>query len=459
MGLDLIYTYKKLIPRFMLVFVFFFVAMVVPLFVFNAPSWYLFWLFGVSAVFIGYLVLEFRRASRLAKGLVQNVPVLDLSRAIYWLSIICAGEGTFSLGGYQYWENVEKVSSLIGGNTLEEWRGMANGYALPRARTMYKLGALLFLCFPLIFALELLHFSFSVSISILAVVLLALMAVAAKFSSYLKVMKIMASDSSVKKATELLMNELINWASAKTNKPIKLVSARGISNEHTRFTGSLLGFSIIEITPVGTSSTSPGLLQQAPKGLSTFKKRIISIAIYVTPAALIAYFLVFNSIQKGIAKNSTLPLFVTFMGIFMIALIEYFLYSQGPLMFGLIKGDVSLTDFIKMIKRSGNGMMFRLSQDPMFKKRIEFFLEIYKQKSVKDEQIPEQMRLWINSETTQPPELGYLNFSQGQVQLTEKGKEFAELLVKKLEKTKNLQRLYQERLERLTPPHKTLSDS
>jgi hypothetical protein len=385
-------------------------------------------IFGILFIFLG---VEYFRSTQLVKGAIGSVKISDLTKAIYWLSTINSRKGNFSLGGYHYWRNVENVTKTLGGKLHEEWQGIVSKYKLSVSRKIYVLFAIPLLCMPIILVVIIIDFPFSLTAPIMGLILAIVMGVLFLTGSHLRTLKNMATDPEVKRTTNYLLHELISWTSANSNKPIRVIAA-GNAYPNTRSAGSLFGFLIIEITPMSGDFLKIEETQPSPIGVPFHRKGIVSLLIYVIPAVLMGYFLVFRSIQRVIEKASFDSIVFAILSISVLVFFELALYWYIPIFRGMLRGDISPSDFALAARRFTKGMLKSYSEDPMFKQRINFILETYRRNRLKTEEISESIRLWIKKDSEQPPQLRYFVLSHDSVELTNKGKELAEILMKKL---------------------------
>lgn len=246
MGADVIYTYRKLLPR-MLVFIMLWVVTLFVPFMLNLPPWSLFWFVGDFAIFSLYICFEFRRASKLVKGTIDDVLISDLTKAIYWLSIV--GSKKVPSQQFFYSGNVTKVVNLIGGKCQTNWDEILRKYRLPnRTQNLLILGGLIISPFGILLAqvlnLEFLSWIFT------GLALLLLLTFSIEYKKGKESIEALVRSDEATKTTRWLAQELIFLASERAKKPLRVMLEEG-NYSSIKIVGSIFGTAIAEIEPKG----------------------------------------------------------------------------------------------------------------------------------------------------------------------------------------------------------------
>jgi hypothetical protein len=245
MGADVIYTYRKLLPRMLVILVLLSGSAFVP-FVFNLPPWAPLWFVADFALVFTYIALEFYHASRLVTGRIEDVAISDLGKAIYWLSIV--GSRKVPSGQeFRYYGNVTKVADGIGGNLKLEWQEVLRKSHLPNPITSICLLIGIFICLSgivlaLFLSIEPLTWIIFVPMAILFIV----------FSNTHKkgregVESLIKSVESTQTACRLAQ-ELISWVSPRISRPLKVMLAEDVYSQ-VSIVGTIFGSSVAEIQP------------------------------------------------------------------------------------------------------------------------------------------------------------------------------------------------------------------
>lgn len=244
MGADVVYTYKKLLPRMLVVLILWSVSVFIP-FIFNLPPWTPFWFMADFAIGFAYIVIEFRRASKLVKDAIENVSVSDLTKAIYWLSIVSSRKVPSSQD-FRYHGSVTKVVHKIGGNFNNAWQEFLKEYNLPNPMmSIYVLIGIFVCTFGIVLA-EFLNTAFSWIFLVPIVILFIAFSIIHKKERE-NVESLIASEQSTKKA-RWLAQELIFWVSERTTKPVKVMLAED-NYSNVRIADTVYGAAVAEIEP------------------------------------------------------------------------------------------------------------------------------------------------------------------------------------------------------------------
>jgi hypothetical protein len=246
MGADVIYQYKRLLPRMLIFIVLWLISIFVPLFMFGMQSWFLPWLVGDFLIMLIYIGLEYLHMSKLVKGTIGNVSISDLTKAIYWLSI--AGTGKTPLGqGFFSYKNVSNVVNRIGGDLKTEWEQIREKYRLLNPRKYMLLIISLFLCS---FGILLAHFLDInlVSWCLAAAALILILALGLANKKMHDTVETLIKDKSTAWKTRWMTQELLNWVSDRTAKPLQVMLAED-NYSGIKVTGSVFASVIVEIQP------------------------------------------------------------------------------------------------------------------------------------------------------------------------------------------------------------------
>jgi len=136
MGEDLIYTYRKMIPHMFIAVIGGVIGMAIVIMSSSRIETTLFWALFVAVWGCAFMAIavEAFRATRIIKGSIEDLPVPDITHALYWLSVICSGNASFSMGGINYWKNVDNVVNKIGGEYKAMWQSIVKQYKMPSTK-------------------------------------------------------------------------------------------------------------------------------------------------------------------------------------------------------------------------------------------------------------------------------------------------------------------------------------
>jgi len=246
MGADVIYTYKKLLPRMFVILLLWSLSVFVP-FVFDLPPWAPFWFAADFTIIFVYLVIEFRHASKLVKGTIENVPISDLTKAIYWLSIIGARKMP-STEDFRYYGSVTKVISKMGTNFRIAWQEIQGKHRLPDPMTGIYIIVGIFTCLFGIVLSEFLKIEMLSWIFIVPIVALFIIFSVIHKRGRESMESLIASDESTSNA-RWLAQELISWASERTSKPLKVKLAEA-NYSSVKMVETVYGVTVVEIEPI-----------------------------------------------------------------------------------------------------------------------------------------------------------------------------------------------------------------
>lgn len=265
MGADVIYTYKKLLPRMFVILLLWSVSVFVP-FAFDLPPWAPFWFVADFALVSAYAALEFHHTSKLAGGAIENVAISDLGKAIYWLSIVGSRKAP-SGQDFRYYGSVTKVVDKIGGNLKPAWQEVLRKSNLPNPMTSIYLLIGIFICLSGIVLALLLSIESLTWILLVPTVILFIVFSTTHKKARESVESLIRSDESVNTARRLTQ-ELISWVSERISKPLTVMLAEDVYS-HVKVVDTIFGAAVAEIEPaLGTveSGASQQLaLTHAPK--------------------------------------------------------------------------------------------------------------------------------------------------------------------------------------------------
>jgi hypothetical protein len=248
MGADVVYTYRKLMPRLFIFALLWSVTVFVP-FMVNLPSWSPFYFAADFAAFLLYLSFEFYHASTLTRGAINNISIGDLTKAIYWLSVIGSGEVPGQEFSYQ--KRAAKVISKIDGDFQTIWDGIVEKHNLPDPTRNLLILIGVFVCsLGTVAAYAINEEMLSNALAVFAVI--SLIGIAINLRKGRENLQSFVSAQNVSGQARSLVQELILWVSVRTQKPVKVMLAgNGYSN--VRAVGSVYGTVVVEIEPKGVS--------------------------------------------------------------------------------------------------------------------------------------------------------------------------------------------------------------
>lgn len=440
MGEDLIYQYKKMMPRFLVGLVPVIILPIALLILFH--DWVMPWFYAVMLLSYGtfsiFLFVEYFRSTKLVKGQVAGLKISDLTRAIYWSSVMNSEAARFSLGGYHYWTNVENVMKIIDGRLQEQWKAILYKYTLPTPRKMYGSAAVALLMMPIILAVIILEVPFYLTLlamlGVLGVLFVSLSITGRQFET----IRMMGLDDEVEKFTVQLQNELTAWIFTKSNRPIRLLVAGDVPSNASSV-GSLFGHLIVEIRPssIVSAQIQDGTPTQKIPEAPSYMKQITSTIPYLMLAALLGYLLVFPSLTRLIGKISPLSAILAVMSVGLLVFVELSVYWFAPFFRAMFRGEFSSSDFALVIKRLPGGILKNWTSYPGLQTQINFMLEIRQRSTIKVGELQDAIRLWIQEDGNRPPQSRYFIIEDDSLELTAKGKELADLVNRKLHSSRN----------------------
>lgn len=247
MGADVIYTYRRLLPRLLVFILFWSLSMFVP-FMLNLPPWWPFWFIGDFAVFLLFVGFEFRRVSRLVRGTIDNVPISELTKAIYWLSIVSSRKVPSQEFSYQ--KRATRVANKIGGTLKIAWDEILEKHHLSNpTRSLLIIAGGFICCFGTIVTYALHAELVSDVFAGLAVILL--LAVSITLKKGRENLESLVKDEEATKRARWLTEKLISWVSERIEKPLQVMLTEG-DYSNIKVVGSVYGAIIAEIEPKDT---------------------------------------------------------------------------------------------------------------------------------------------------------------------------------------------------------------
>ena len=441
MGEDYIYMYKKLMPRFVVglfLVIIAFGVLLVGFYSYLGPSG--FWvIFGLLLGSLSlYFAVEYYHANVLVRGKIENVTISDLTKAIYWLSIINDGGTNFSLGGLHYWENLERVVDNIGSEVQKRWQTLMSNCKLPTSRVLYILSVTLLASIIVIPITLFLNETLNI-FAVIAVIAIAFLFMAWFRTQYQKVHEL-ADNSQARAITQYLIRELIFWTSTKTKRPIKVILFGGPYFD-VQPVGSLLGSTIAEIRPKEEidklEPTQLPLISREYKVEEIVKarkkQRLLFITIHVATGIILGYFVFrgFEAIFLG--KSHALGIFgLSLFGLVFTQIMFYFYLPQLKVV--LTGGELSPFDLQCIAKRLPRAMLKHVCiTDSTFTSKARFLLRIYQQKTIGLENLSEEIKFWIKEDEKQPEKLRFFKITENKVSLTINGELLAKTLREKLD--------------------------
>lgn len=270
MGADVIYMQRKATPRIAVVIIAWAVLLALSMFAFNGPS-LASWL-TIVVSFVGillYLGLEYRHASKLAKGYVDTVRVSDLTKAIYWLSIVSSRKAptqeTF------YYRNVAKVVHRMGGRMEIEWNEIFKKYKPLNLRMYIFLSALGVAGVVGSTVGQSLHILW-IEWLLIGLALASLLALAITYKKSKDNIESFIRDEQTNKLTRVLAEDLISWTSERTKQPLQVMLAQ-TNYSDTKIVDSIYGVAIVKIEPRNILTQSEK--QAQPLNISTSGKEAL----------------------------------------------------------------------------------------------------------------------------------------------------------------------------------------
>jgi len=372
------------------------------------------------------------------------VPISDINKAIFWLSIVNSGRDFLGTGGTFYSQNVDKVAAMIGGEPRRIWEAITMRGQIPKPPKRMWLRVL-----AVILAVGSMIASFGIVLyltnqrllalgSVLAILIVLAMAVSRKDG--LKTGRLLSENPKIVELAGNLLQELISWTSENTDHPIRIVVMQETSGAKT--VDSLENYLIAEIRPKSTTTQpfmEPVLPRKEEKPTekqveSGIRKQKAIFASAHLIAALIAGFLVFLAIRL-IMNGRASPLDFIFFGVVVLffAFIQYAVYSLLPFTKMMFRGyKMSPSDLEMILKRTPKKWLEReYYQNVGFKQKIDLMQMFTTQKSVELSSLHELIKPWLQEDAKQPEKFRYFKIEEGNVTLTPKGEMLAETVRKK----------------------------
>jgi hypothetical protein len=447
MGEDMIYMAKKGMPRWFVVIIGAVIIMAVIML--SLPSLVLSgWLWAVIASTFGcaisFVIVDYYRSTRLVQGCVSDMPLSDLTKALYWLSAVNSGATSFSMGGLNYWQNVNKVAEKMGQEFQTRWNSIIQYYGMPNPKYQYVAIVLVFLAM-LAMPTTLVIFRELHTWTIIALLAVALAGLAL-VGKQMQTIRLISLDPKAKETISFLIAELVSWVSAQTSRPIRVVLA-GVTLPEIVSIDSLFGFAIAEIQP---KSALGGHVESAPKEINLEneerqkeqimkardQQRLLNAFVHLAVAAVTAY-LVFSGFGALLFREfDTFNLIATGMSLFLFVLLQYFLYTYLPMMKMLFRGGkASPFDFETLVKRlPKRTLKAACASDYDFGQKTSFLTKTLREGTTDLSTLDECVELWILEDFKGPAEFRYFEIEGDNVTLTENGHRLARTLADKLGK-------------------------
>jgi hypothetical protein len=246
MGADVIYTYRKLMPRMFIALMLWIASLFAVFFIAGDATTSLFWFIGSFLVVFAYIGLEFLHAYTLVKGSIENVPTSNLTKAIFWLSI--AGSGRVISSEYQYYcRHVTKTIDKMDDASKNNWMKLSEKYALRNLiHPLYMLGGIMGSLFGSVIG-EFLKIE-PLSAGFIALTLFLFISYAVKYKKGRENVELLAKDAEAVKMSRLLAQQLILWTSEHAKKPLQIMLAQD-DYSNIKVVGSVYGSTIAVIEP------------------------------------------------------------------------------------------------------------------------------------------------------------------------------------------------------------------
>jgi hypothetical protein len=395
MGLDQVYWHRRAGPRLLIVVLAgAFCICFLLIFLTAYGSLAMFAGIAVSSIFMfGYLGIEYYRSKAYVKGELDGLPISDLTKTIYWLSYVGADKIPI-LGGYgSYWKSVRKIASIINGDFLARWKSIEDRYRI------------------------------SITVK-------------------LRPSPLLIQDTPQERSiARQLAQDLISWASERTEKPIYVI----VSDEKfegVQRIGTVRNQPIVEIGPKRLAefevphyeSKETSLLQSVPYP-SKRKEQAVYATFHIL-FALLTGFLIFVVWRKillvGVTDEYNLP--VGLLSVVAFGLGQYMVYAGFPAMMAYFfnEGYISPSQLYTLVKRTPQQMLPSLDMvDPYLREKILFLKEISEKGRVDTSTLKEFIKEWLKLDSEQLPNDRYFNIEENDVVLTRKGEALAKLVVEK----------------------------
>jgi hypothetical protein len=246
MGADVIYTYRKLMPRIFIAIMLWIVSLFATFFITTDATTSLLWFTGSFLVVFAYIGLEFLHAYTLVKGSIENVSIPNLTKTVFWLSIV--GSGRVMPSEYQYYyRNVTKTIDKMDDASKNNWRRISEKYALRNLiHPLYMVGGIMGSLFGSVIG-EFLKIE-SLSAGFIALALILFISYAGKYKKGRESVEQLSKDIEAVKLSHSLAQQLILWISEHAKKPVKVMLAQN-DYSNIKVIGSVYGSAIAEIEP------------------------------------------------------------------------------------------------------------------------------------------------------------------------------------------------------------------
>jgi len=246
MGADVVYTYRKLLPRMVVAFIIWMVVLFVLPFLTDVTSVVFFWLPISLLILSVYLGIEIFNAHRFVKGTIENVAISDLTKTIFWLSIV--GSGKVMPNEFQlYYKNVTKTLRKMDIEFKANWEKITQKYSLHLPlRNIYILGGIVVGIFGSILG-QALKIE-AVSWGFIGLVLLLFLLYAFTYKKGRESIESLAKDVDAMDTARRLAQQLILWTFEHAKKPVKVMLAQD-DYSNIKTVGSVYGSVIAEIEP------------------------------------------------------------------------------------------------------------------------------------------------------------------------------------------------------------------
>jgi hypothetical protein len=238
-------------PRMLIAIMLWIAIVFVASFVTDLTSAVFIW-FPVSfSVLCAYLGLEFFNAHRLVKGTVEGVLLSDLTKTIFWLSIV--GSGKVMPNEFQlYYRNVIKTIGKMNSEFKANWERITQKYSLHLpVRNIYILGGIVIGLFGSVLG-EVLRIE-ALSWGSIGLVLILFLLYAFTYKKGRESIESLAKDVDAAEIARQLAQRLILWTSEHAQKPLQVMLAQD-NYSNIRVVGSTYATTIAEIIPKTVSN-------------------------------------------------------------------------------------------------------------------------------------------------------------------------------------------------------------
>jgi hypothetical protein len=276
MGEDVIYTHKKMLPRFFVVFAICVTLMFASWFVSISSPSFPYWSFVFFVPMFLYILIEFLHARALVRGKIGGVRIVDLTRAVYWLSIIASGRAP-SNEFLPYYKNVNESANKIGGELQSGWERIRSKHGIVNLEGGLLLGGVFACLLASVLGMSLKIDAIEQGFLLLAIGLLVFFSV--RFKKSRDSVESIVKDKEVVDLCRKLTQNLLLWVGERSVMPLRMMLAES-DYSGVAIVDSTWGVHIVEVTSdsyqklsVETSAREHGERAQAEFRASEFERQ------------------------------------------------------------------------------------------------------------------------------------------------------------------------------------------